>query len=57
MADNVSSNDERQRNLPSLDSSHDEREPYVPPLNEIDLQIVLTQSLKPHKQRRASLIT
>ena len=32
MADNVSSDDERQPNVPSRDSSDDESEPYVPPL-------------------------
>ena len=57
MADNVSSDDERQPNVPSLDSSDDESEPYVPPLDNSDLQIDLKQSLKPRQQGRSFLIT
>ena len=57
MVDNVSSDDERQPNVPSYDSSDVESKPYVPPLDDSDLQIDLTQSLKPRQQRKSFLIT
>ena len=42
MADNVSSDNEKQPNVPSLDSGDDERESYVPSPDDSDLQIYLT---------------